>query len=170
MHIHEAVLEAANRVSALKGGRFRPIDIVSELPDLNWKTVRTHVVSRCCVNAPKNHLHKWPYFRRVARGQYEVMPEFRKRSSVRKASGPSFQGSWDQSRRATIHAVVSRDDQTYVAECLEVAVVTQGKTLDELVKNLNDALALHLDGEDLAALGLSDAPHVQLLYETPLAV
>ena len=170
MHIHEAVLEAANRVSAIKGGRFRPLDIVNELPDLNWKTVRTHVVSRCCVNAPKNHLHKWPYFRRLARGVYEVMPEFQNRGRVAKTGGAASQSSWDRQRRATIHAVVSRDEQTYVAECLEVAVVTQGKTLDELVKNLNDALALHLEGEDLSVLGLSNTPHVQVLYEAPLAV
>jgi len=54
-----------------------------------------------------------------------------------------------------IHGVIHLDQNTFVADCLEVAVVTQGGTLDEVIKNLNDALALHLEGEDLAAFGLS---------------
>jgi predicted RNase H-like HicB family nuclease len=37
----------------------------------------------------------------------------------------------------------------YVAECLELTVVTQGATLDEVVQNLQEAVALHLEGEDL---------------------
>lgn len=37
----------------------------------------------------------------------------------------------------TIKAVVRpRDETGYVAECLEIAVVTQGQTLDETVKYL----------------------------------
>lgn len=52
-----------------------------------------------------------------------------------------------------VHAVVSEERGTFVAECLEVAVVTQGATLDEVLANLQDAIALHLQGEDLTALG-----------------
>lgn len=36
----------------------------------------------------------------------------------------------------------------YVAECLEISVVTQGDSLDEVVNNLKEAVALHLEGED----------------------
>ena len=32
-----------------------PVEIVRALPHLDPGTVRTHIVSRCCVNAPKNH-------------------------------------------------------------------------------------------------------------------
>jgi len=48
-----------------------------------------------------------------------------------------------------------------VAECLDLPVVAQGKTLDELVANLREAIALHLEGEDLNELGL--APGAPLL-------
>jgi predicted RNase H-like HicB family nuclease len=41
----------------------------------------------------------------------------------------------------------------YVGECLDLAVVTQGKTLDETVQNLREAILLHLEGEDLAKVG-----------------
>ena len=47
-------------------------------------------------------------------------------------------------------------DGGYVAECLEVAVVTQGQSLDEVVANLNEAVALHLQDEDPAEFGLDD--------------
>ena len=43
----------------------------------------------------------------------------------------------------------------YVATCEEIAVVTEGETLDEVTANLCEAVALHLDGEDMAALGCS---------------
>ena len=41
---------------------------------------------------------------------------------------------------------------------LEIAVVTQGRTLDETVKHLQEATALHLEGEHLAAFGLREKP------------
>ena len=72
--------------------------------------------------------------------------------------------------RDVIHGVIHLDQGTFVAECLEVAVVTQGDTLDEVIKNLNDALALHLEGEDLAAFGLSSHLRLQLSLELPLSL
>ena len=62
----------------------------------------------------------------------------------------------------TIKAVVrSGEESGYIAECLEIAVVTQGATLDEVMANLKEAVELHLASEDLAQLGL--APHPTLL-------
>ena len=52
--------------------------------------------------------------------------------------------------RRNIKAFIHKGESYYVAECLELAVVTQGKTLDETVANLNEAIALHLEGEDPA--------------------
>ncbi len=71
--------------------------------------------------------------------------------------------------RDTIHAVLQRDEGVYVAECLEVAVVTQGRTADEVLSNLQEAIALHLEGEDLQALGLSEEPRLVVTYEVPMA-
>jgi predicted RNase H-like HicB family nuclease len=66
----------------------------------------------------------------------------------------------------TIHAVVSPGEQSgYVAECHELPVVTQGATLDEVTKNLRDAIALHLEGEDLLQLGFSANPPITVNYE-----
>jgi predicted RNase H-like HicB family nuclease len=70
----------------------------------------------------------------------------------------------------TINAVVRAEENGYVAECLEVAVVTQGDTLDEIVSNLDEALSLCLDGEDLGALGLSEPLHVRVTFDLPLTL
>ena len=66
----------------------------------------------------------------------------------------------------TIKAVIRPGEESgYVAECLEIPVVTQGKTLDEVTRNLQEAVALHLADEDLAALGLASNPTVVVTME-----
>ena len=71
-------------------------------------------------------------------------------------------------RREIIHAVIHDDEPTYVAECLELAVVTHGKTLDELVENLREALALHLENEDMVTLGLAENLTVEVTYHVKI--
>lgn len=66
----------------------------------------------------------------------------------------------------TIKAIVRKGESHYVAECVEIPVVTQGKTLDETARNLQEAVELHLEGEDLAELGL--APHPTLIVTMEL--
>ena len=79
MPIHERVLEAALRICRERGRwSFGPREVVVALADLNPGSVRTHVMSRCCVNAPAHHAHRWPYFRRVHRGVYEILPAWRR--------------------------------------------------------------------------------------------
>jgi len=66
----------------------------------------------------------------------------------------------------TIKAVIRPGEESgYVAECLEIPVVTQGKTLDEVTRNLQEAVALHLADEDLAALGLASNPTIVVTME-----
>ena len=68
-----------------------------------------------------------------------------------------------------IHAVVRKYDGYYVATCLEVSAVTDGRTLDETVFNLQEAICLLLDGEDPADLGLVQNPGITLIYQMELA-
>ena len=65
----------------------------------------------------------------------------------------------------TIKAFIHKGDSHYVAECLEISVVTQGRTLDETVANLQEAVALHLDGEDAADYGLAPDPTLLVTIE-----
>ena len=65
----------------------------------------------------------------------------------------------------TIKAQVKKGEKYYVAECMEVAVVTQGNTLEETLANLQEAVALHLEGEDLAEFGLVQDPVILVTIE-----
>jgi predicted RNase H-like HicB family nuclease len=164
---HEEVLQAALRICAERGDWvFTPLEIVRALPHLPASTVRTHVTSRCCVNAPKNHADKLDYFRRLSHGRYEIVPALRRRHvrprpSIARETGPV---------RDTIHAVISRSGHAYVVECMEVAVVTQGHTIDEALSNLREAVNLHLEDEDPITLGLAARPRLSVTFETALTV
>ena len=55
-----------------------------------------------------------------------------------------------------ITAVIRHGEETgYVAECVELPVVTQGDTLDHTVDNLREAVELQLEDEDPAEFGLT---------------
>jgi predicted RNase H-like HicB family nuclease len=49
--------------------------------------------------------------------------------------------------KRTIQVRISRGDHQFVAECLDLPVVTQAPTLDELAVNIREAIGLHLEGE-----------------------
>ena len=68
-------------------------------------------------------------------------------------------------KQHTIKAFLRRGEKYYVAECLEINVVTQGKTLDETIANLKEAVMLHLEGEDLSELGLASNPTLLVTME-----
>ncbi len=66
----------------------------------------------------------------------------------------------------TIKAVIREgEDGFYVAECLEIAVVTQGKTLDETAHNLQEAVELFFDGEDPKEYGFVHNPGLIVTFE-----
>ena len=174
--VHAAILAAAQRLCRRDDWTFSPKEIVRALPHLNASSVRTHIVSRCCENAPQNHPHRWPYFRRVGRGVYEILPAFRRAEPegalVREEDVGNGQGGGagapdgEVDPRSAIHAVILESEGWYIAECLEVAVVTQGRSLDETLSNLRSALELHLDGEEAARAGFHPTPRLVVNYET----
>lgn len=62
---------------------------------------------------------------------------------------------------------ISKGDKYYIAQGVDLAIVTQAKTLDELAKNILEATALHLEGEDPADFGLFPSPSVLINFELP---
>lgn len=42
-------------------------------------------------------------------------------------------------------AIIKKGDKQYVASCPEVDVVSQGKTIEEAVNNLKEAVDLHIE-------------------------
>lgn len=170
MAAHREILEAAQRICATRPEPiFSPDEIVRALPHLNAQTIRTHVTSRCCVNARPHHQSRLEYFRKVSRGKYELLPQHRlSRPSAAKVRRNRLPEALPQ--RDTIHAVITRDHDTYVVDCHEIPVVTQGRTLDEALANMMEAINLHLEGEDLSALGLRALKRIHVSYELPADV
>ena len=64
-----------------------------------------------------------------------------------------------------IQVHVYKGDKYFVAECVDLPVVTQGKTLDELAENLKEAIALQLEGENPADFGFIEKPSVLASFE-----
>jgi len=54
-----------------------------------------------------------------------------------------------------IQVKIYKGDKYFIAECVDLPVVTQGKTLDEAVENIREAIGLHLEGENLDELDIS---------------
>jgi predicted RNase H-like HicB family nuclease len=60
----------------------------------------------------------------------------------------------------TFTAAVHREEDWYVAQCLEVDVASQGHTIDEALANLAGAVALYLEEVDDPAQYVSSTPLV----------
>ena len=57
----------------------------------------------------------------------------------------------------------------YVADCIDLPVVSQGATIDEAMANIREAIELHLADEDPVALGISTtAPMLTTMQLEPL--
>lgn len=71
-----------------------------------------------------------------------------------------------ENRRFT--AVVTRDGDWYVARCMELAVTSQGRTIEEAQANLKEAVELYIE-----SFGPEDQPRSDgevMLYPLEIAV
>ena len=64
-----------------------------------------------------------------------------------------------------IQVHVHKGEKYFIAECADLPVVTQGKTLDELAENLKEAIALQLEDENPADFDLIEKPSVLASFE-----
>ena len=67
--------------------------------------------------------------------------------------------------KRTIQFHVWRSERFYVAQAADVPIVTQGTTLDEVARNIKEAVDLYLEGENLSALGFASYPQVLVSFE-----
>ena len=75
MAARDQILAALPGIEARSAdGSFSPQDVVDELrrreSNLAESTIRTHVVSRMCANAPDNHARTYDDLQRVSGGRY----------------------------------------------------------------------------------------------------
>lgn len=64
---------------------------------------------------------------------------------------------------------IYKGENQYVAEGIDLSVVTQGKTLDELAKNIQEAVELHLEGENLSDFDVAAQPSILASLELTFA-
>ena len=69
--------------------------------------------------------------------------------------------------RNIIQFVISKGKKYYVAQGIDFAIVTQGKTLDELVRNIKEAVEVHFHGTKPQSFGLTKNPSVLVNFELP---
>jgi predicted RNase H-like HicB family nuclease len=62
---------------------------------------------------------------------------------------------------------VYKEDNSYIAEGIDLSIVTQADNLDQLVKNIEEAVALHFEGENVADFDYSQKPSILVNYELP---
>jgi predicted RNase H-like HicB family nuclease len=64
-------------------------------------------------------------------------------------------------------SVTKEPEGYYVASGVGHPVFTQAETLDELQKNITEAVELYIQGENLSELGLVDRPALLMNVELP---
>ena len=69
-----------------------------------------------------------------------------------------------------VQFTISQEDGLYVAEGVNVPIATDGKTFEELKHNIQEAVTLYFEDEDLAALGFGSSPAVMTNFEVPLTL
>ena len=81
----------------------------------------------------------------------------------------STQNQWFNSKqmKSIIQFKISKSENTYIAEGVDFAIVTGADTLDELVKNISEAVELHFEGEDESTFDFTAKPSILLNYEIP---
>jgi hypothetical protein len=123
--IHAQVLDAAC-ANASNDWTFRISDVVAALPHLNPATVRTHIASRCCSNAPANHQSRYRYFRAHERGVYRVEPAFRRP----RGSGPKA------SQDLILNSMDSGVDSSLIAESMSLTATQRLETMVQAARAL----------------------------------
>ena len=53
-----------------------------------------------------------------------------------------------------LHSIVWKEDKIFVAKFLEIELASQGKTKNEAIKNLKEALDLYLEDENIKDISL----------------
>lgn len=66
------------------------------------------------------------------------------------------------------NAIITKEDRFYVAHCIELGVVSQGKTIEEAQANLKEAVELYI--ESFGSEDLPDSQGEVVFYPIEVAV
>lgn len=78
VNYRDEILAAVNEIVKRKErNEFEVIEVVDHMlsknPNYNESTIRTHITSRCCVNANANHATTYNDYERIERGLYRLL-------------------------------------------------------------------------------------------------
>ncbi len=69
--------------------------------------------------------------------------------------------------KSIIQFKIEKGEKYYVASGIDLPIITQAKTLDELAKNIREATDLHLQNADYKKLNFVKSPSIFLSFELP---
>lgn len=69
--------------------------------------------------------------------------------------------------KTIIQFTIQKGDKFYTAHANDFPIFTQAESLDELVKNIQEATELHFSDEDLSENGLGKTPSLLVNFEIP---
>lgn len=72
---------------------------------------------------------------------------------------------YDAPMKSIIQFTVSHEDGVYTAEGVNVSIVTDGKTFEELTNNIREAVSLYFEDEDPVSLGFVKSPSILTNFE-----
>ncbi|MBE0656850.1 MAG: type II toxin-antitoxin system HicB family antitoxin [Bryobacteraceae bacterium] len=73
-----------------------------------------------------------------------------------------------KSQQRAVQIRITQYHSYWIAEGIDLALVTQAPSLDALVVNIREAVELHLDGEDLESFGLPPRQRIHATIELKL--
>ena len=75
-------------------------------------------------------------------------------------------GLWyNEAVKTIVQFMVTKEQGVYTADGVNVPVVTEGSTFEELQANIRDAVALYFEDENAASLGFSTSPAILTNFE-----
>ena len=88
---------------------------------------------------------------------------------ISEAIGSDRRVHWgrDPMKRRAIRVRIFRGEKMYVAECMDLPIITEGETLDEGTANTRRPVGLHLEGDNLAEMDLAPNPATVAYNRSP---
>lgn len=62
---------------------------------------------------------------------------------------------------------ISKSDNYYVAEAIDLPIVTQAETFEGLISNIKEAVEVYLHDEDAEEIGIAHNPSLLVNFEIP---
>ena len=69
----------------------------------------------------------------------------------------------------TFTTAINKEGKWYVSKCLELGVVSQGKTIEEATENLKEAVELYLENNNEATKNISTMASIITSFEVNYA-